>query len=87
MKQTAITLDSFSGNYRKIAEVIGVEAALALAKYFGGLNISVPRLPWIERRERDKAIKEAYDHGVSVKALARSYQLTSRQIRNILKRP
>lgn len=67
-----------------MADLIGEAAALKVREEFGGLVISIPKLDGVQRKQRDDTIKTEYDSGVKVGALARKYNLTIRQIYNIL---
>ena len=81
-------LARLGGDFRKVAELIGVENALKISAEFGGLWISVPKLDGLKRDVRDRAIRKAYDESKDktalVRRLARENDLTTRQIYNIL---
>jgi len=80
-------LDKFGiGDFREVAETIGVESALKLAEVFGGTTLAIPKLSAMKREERDMAIRKAYDAGKTVKTLSRHHNISTRQIANILNR-
>lgn len=78
-------LDRFGrGDFRDIAEIIGTDNAVKVSDAFGGCTITIPKLGRTRREARDKAIREAYDGGASVRHLARQYGLTTRRVYDIL---
>lgn len=81
-------LRRLNGDFRRIAEIVGVENALMISKEFGGLWISIPKLDDLRREERNTSIRDEYDRASektdAVRCLARKHNLTSRQIYNIL---
>ena len=81
-------LTRLGGDFRRVAELIGVENALRLSAEFGGLWISVPKLDRLKREVRNPKIRKRYDAAKDktavVRALARENNLTARQIYNIL---
>jgi Mor family transcriptional regulator len=88
MKRDEAILQSLNGDFRRIAEIAGVAAALQISEEFGGLYISIPKLDFLDRFRRNAEIRDEYDKaddktGV-VKRLARKHDLTTKQIYNIL---
>lgn len=77
-------IEQLPGDIRRIAEVIGVEAALALAKEFRGTYLYIHNLDDLFREIRNKDIRKAYTSGKPVRSLAIKHRLTERQIWNIL---
>jgi Mor family transcriptional regulator len=83
-------LDRLNGDFRRVAELIGLDNALRISAEFGGLWISVPKLDSLKREVRDRVIRETYDKAQKtqkthvVRSLAREHDLTARQIYNIL---
>lgn len=89
MTRDEIILSRLNGEFRRLAEIVGVENALRVAQEFGGLWISIPKLDNLKREVRDGEIRAAYDRAGSgktdtVRQLARKHNLTARQIYNIL---
>jgi Mor family transcriptional regulator len=80
----AEVLRQLPGDLRRVAEVLGLEAAVKLSKAFRGTYLYVHGLSNLRRLVRDEEIRRAYDQGVKVKALALRYGLTERHIRRIL---
>lgn len=71
--------------FAALAEVIGMENAKVLCKQFGGACIYVPLLDDVSRLERNQRIVNAYSSGTAVWELSAEYEMSERQIRNILK--
>ncbi len=90
------TLADLPGDLQLIAEVIGVEATVALARRFGGTGVYIPKLLGHDRRTRDKMIREEFDRRTGagessvkvVNEIARREAMPgSRQVWNILTAP
>ncbi len=77
-------LESLTGDFKRLAEIVGVQKAVEISDAFGGTYISIPRLAGVHREERDEAIRAKYDRKIPVRQLVREYGLTPRQIYNIL---
>ena len=77
-------IEQLPGDIRKIAEVVGVEPALKLAKAFRGTYLYIHNLDDILREIRNKEIRKSYNKGRKVRDLAIKHRLTERQILNIL---
>lgn len=80
--------------YEKIAEATGYEVASNLAKNYAGEVVAIPKVTRALRLGRDIEIVRAFDRMLSnssattaVEELARKYQLTTRQVWSILKKP
>jgi hypothetical protein len=78
---------SLPGSLRHVAEVVGLEAALRIARAFSGTYLYVPKYERVMRQTRDGFIRLEYDRGRSVKRLAAKYGLTERSVRKIIGRP
>lgn len=72
--------------YQRIEEVAGPEAAGKLVEVFGGSPVYVAKMHADLLAARNRQIRAEYDAGISVKELARRYNLTERQIWTILGR-
>jgi Mor family transcriptional regulator len=83
---TPVTIDDLTGDFRKIAELIGIDAALLIITAFSGMTIYVPNLSHFQRKRRDDLIRQDRDGGTSIRKLARKYALTEVQIYTILGR-
>ncbi len=81
-------LKRLNGDFRRVAEIVGVENALRISDEFGGCYISIPKCDDLKRSSRNTEIRAAYDKAADkegvVKRLAREHDLTTRQIYNIL---
>lgn len=69
-----------------LVQLIGDAAARALIRSYPGSRLSIPRCAEAKRALRDQAIIDAYTARVSVRDLARQHEITTRQVRTILKR-
>lgn len=72
------------GQYEEFREQIGAEAAESLCAVYGGETIYVPNRRLQRIRQRDEAIRSAYEKGRSTKQLAEQYGLSQRLIRCIV---
>lgn len=78
-----IKIDDLPPDFREIAEVIGLEAALLLVSVRGGEAVYIPKGDKVARLARNRAILAEFD-GANHRALARKYDLTVVMIRNIV---
>ena len=76
--------DELSGDLRRIADIAGIEAAVKIGRAFKGTYLYIRGIDGLLRILRDVNIKADYDKGVGIRRLSRRYNLTERQIRNIL---
>lgn len=81
-KTQELTKDDLPELYCLIANEIGFENTLKLAKLLGGSYIYFNKIESIERPLRDRHIREEFN-GYNYKELAKKYNLTEIQIRNI----
>ena len=78
-----IKLEDIPENVRDIAEAIGMEAFIKLAKLCGGqTGIYIPKYSNILKGARDREIKRRYTR-YNLEQLAREYNLSTQQIREI----
>ncbi len=88
MREETVSLEELlqevGEEFGELVKIIGVEAALKVARGFGGSTICVPKLARLYQKRRDVKIREAFDHGASAKELSRQHDLTLTQIYNIL---
>lgn len=78
------SIDDLYGNQRAIAEVIGIEAYIKLAKAFGGDDsLYVAKLDKLENIKRNKKIISEFN-GYNHQRLADKYGLSVRMIREII---
>lgn len=84
-----IKYDDLPEDLQAIADVIGLEQTIKLSMCFAGTTVYFTRLNLkAMRKVRDKAIVEEFDggKGLSIKALARKWGLSSRHTRAIARR-
>jgi len=77
-------LNRLTGDFKRLALLIGIENALKVAEEFGGLSINIPKLAFIKKEKRDKQIRDDYDQKTPVRQLTMRYGLTQRRIYDIL---
>lgn len=63
------------------------EDARRICQAFHGERLSIPQARWLQRQDRDKAIRTARGNGQSVSQLARTFGLSRRRIQQILASP
>ena len=73
----------FDGDMAEAVEAIGIEAVVKLMELFGGEAIYFPKLQRVIRACRDRKIYQEFD-GFNLRALAVTYDLSTRQIRAII---
>lgn len=78
------TLEDIAEAYRPVVEIIGVELFARLGDYSRGDELYFPKVESIIAPARNRRIREEWN-GYNVKELAEKYNLTTKQIGNILK--
>ena len=78
------TLEDISDSYRKVVEIIGIEKFIELSDYARGDELYFPKVENIIAPARNRRIKKEWN-GYNSKELADKYNLTTKQIGNILK--
>lgn len=78
------TPDDIADRYRPIVDIIGVERFVELAVYACGDELYFPKPENIVAPARNRRVKAEWN-GYNLKELAEKYNLTTVQIRNILK--
>ena len=69
--------------YQEMADVIGVEATVDLARIYAGTSVYFPKLERSLTALRNRLILREYD-GSNIKDLARRWGLSSRHVRHIV---
>ena len=72
--------------YQEMAEVIGVEATVHLARTFSGTSVYFPKLERALLALRNQAIRREFD-GANIKLLSRRWNLSARHVRQIVNPP
>lgn len=78
------TLEDIADSYRPVVEIIGVEKFVELCEYAMGDELYFPKAESVTAPARNRRIKKEWD-GYNAKELAEKYNLTIKQIGNILK--
>lgn len=68
-----------------LAQLIGQTAAEKLCAVYGGRTISIPQCDALRRSVRDADICRMATEGTTQTEIARHFEMTDRQVRNILK--
>ena len=76
--------EDIADRYRPIVDIIGVDAFVKLSIYACGDELYFPKPENIVALARNRRVKKEYN-GYNLKELAEKYNLTTVQIRNILK--
>lgn len=72
---------------RKLTIVVGEEAAHKMIRAYSGGWIAISKYTTPEIVLRNRRIVQDYDAGITLRELAQKYELTDRQICNVLKKP
>lgn len=78
------SLKDIAEAYRPVAEIIGVQNFLLLCDYAKGDELYFPKLESALAPARNRRIRKEWD-GYNTRKLAERYNLTDKQIQNILK--
>lgn len=78
------TLEDIAESYRPVVEIIGIEKFIELSEYAKGDELYFPKLENVLAPARNRRIKKEWN-GYNMKELADKYNLTTKQIGNILK--
>lgn len=83
-----ITLDDLPETFRDIAEVIGLDAAMALVRHCGGQSPYIPKMDSCQRSAKYRQIYEEYKQSKSscvYAELSRKYDLSESHVRAIVR--
>lgn len=72
---------------RKLTIVVGEEAAHKMIHAYSGGWIDIPKYTSPELALRNRRIVQDYDAGITLRQLVQKYELSERQICNVLKKP
>lgn len=78
------SVDDIADSYRPIVDIIGIQLFIELSEYAKGDELYFPKTENIIAAARNRRIKNEYT-GYNEKDLAVKYELTIKQISNILK--
>ncbi|MBP3339801.1 MAG: DNA-binding protein [Lachnospiraceae bacterium] len=79
-----ITADDLQEQYRELAEIIGIENLMSLAKYYGGTQIYIPQVEMLLKNVKYKAIIEEFD-GFNIKKLAKKYGVSESTVYRLVR--
>lgn len=78
------TIDDIADSYRPVVDIIGIDKFIELGEYAKGDELYFPKLENIIAPARNRRIRAEWN-GYNSKELAEKYNLTVKQIGNILK--
>ena len=78
------TIDDIGERYREIVELTGIRMFILLSNYARGDELYFPKVENVVAPARNRRIKKEYN-GYNMKELADRYNLTVKQIQNVLK--
>lgn len=78
------TIEDIGERYREIVELIGIRMFILLSNYARGDELYFPKVENVVAPARNRRIKKEYN-GYNMKELADRYNLTVKQIQNVLK--
>lgn len=78
------TIEDITENHKPVAEIIGIEKFIQLSEYAKGDELYFPKVENIITPARNRKICKEYN-GYNTKELAIKYNLTTKQIQNIIK--
>lgn len=80
---TEIRREDFPDYFRKVVDLVGVDAAYGLCCEFDGQPAYIPKMETPRRKVRNRAIRAAFT-GANVRELAERFGLSQRTIRRIV---
>ena len=78
------TIEDIAERYREIVELIGIRKFILLSNYARGDELYFPKVENVVSPARNRRIKKEFN-GYNSKELADKYNLTIKQIQNIMK--
>lgn len=80
-----LSLDDLPGEFREIAEIVGLDDALRLVERCGGSQIYIPKMDSLTRQTRDKKMLSDFEKCRDYGKVARKYNLSEAHVRATLK--
>lgn len=78
------TMEDISDTYKPVVDIVGIEKFIEISEYAKGDELYFPKMENIIAPARNRRIRKEYN-GYNEKELAVKYELTIKQIANILK--
>ncbi len=78
-----VQAEDFSQSFQPVIGAIGIEAALLLCKYSGGVQQYIPLYDEVLEGSRNRAIAKEFD-GSNMRTLAWKYNVSEAYVRNLL---
>lgn len=80
-----ITLDDMPGEFRAVAELIGIKQAIALVTGFGGCQLYIPKMDTLARKKKNRMMYDYFIDCCNYKRVAVKYGLSESRTRQIIK--
>lgn len=80
----SLSEDELPQAHRKLSEVVGIEAAIALCEEWGGSTLYIPTMDAVYDAARRKLIRAEFARGTGTKRLARKYGTTERTVQRMV---
>lgn len=80
-----IQLDDLPDEYREVARIIGIKAALDLVQSFAGCQLYVPKLSTIARQHIYRQMYDDFNKHGNFKQVAVKYNLSESHTRQVIK--
>ncbi|MGL5714835.1 MAG: Mor transcription activator family protein [Paraclostridium sp.] len=77
-----LTLEDIPNSHKDIAEYIGIDSFKKLVELVGGSSLYIPKESSLTRPIRNRIIRERFNG--DYRSLAKKYNITETQIRNIV---
>lgn len=81
-----VNIEQLPEVYQEMAEIIGVESTIRLARVFAGSSVYFPKLERALLDMRNQVIRREFD-GANIRELSRRWGLSSRHVRHIVNPP
>lgn len=78
------TMEDAPKNYKYIIEDIGIENTIKLCRRTNGDDIYFPKVERILQKTRNRVMRQEYLKGKTYKELAKKYDISPTQVKNIL---
>lgn len=79
-----ISLEMLPDNFQYVAEMVGLDNAIAIAEKLGGTMLYIPKHETCTKLSRNKLILDDYKAGLPYRNLAIKHNLTTASIRAII---
>lgn len=81
-----LNINDIPVQYKDLAEFLELDKFVNFCRHFGGSYIYVPNIKTFEAILRDRDIIKMNDEGISIKHIAKKYNVTTNYVRKIIKK-